>query len=186
MKFSLWYPIKPVRVNQIFGNPDSKYKELGLIGHNGIDLRANNEEPVYASHDGFLRNELVDSYGGHGVTITTSMMFDYKDTVAFYKSIYWHLLPGSVHLDGPVKIGELIGYADNTGFSTGDHLHFGLKPLDKNGNNLEQLNGYLGAINPVPYFNSFYAEDEVEVISKYQRVIELLKDLFSKLKGRNN
>ena len=63
---------------------------------------------------------------------------------------------GVSQLGWQVKAGDLIGYADNTGASTGDHLHFGLKPQAQNESNgawynTEQLNGYNGAIDPFPF-----------------------------------
>lgn len=55
-----------------------------------------------------------------------------------------------------VKAGELVGYADNTGLSSGMHLHFELKPvrrsLSGNFRNVLQSNGYFGTINPELYF----------------------------------
>jgi murein DD-endopeptidase MepM/ murein hydrolase activator NlpD len=75
-----------------------------------------------------------------------------------------------------VDIGTPLAKSDNTGLSTGPHLHFGLKPLDKgtedwDWNNLEQDNGYFGAVNPIPYFSGYYAEDMVAVVSLYERII---------------
>lgn len=57
-----------------------------------------------------------------------------------------------------VKAGQLIAYCDNTGqYTTGSHLHFGLKQLDnQNINTLSYDNGYKGAIDPSPYFISAY------------------------------
>lgn len=58
-----------------------------------------------------------------------------------------------------IKRGDLLGYADNTGLSTGDHLHFGLKPvLSANEapftwTTVNPNNGYLGAIDPTPYLD---------------------------------
>ncbi len=79
----------------------------------------------------------------------------------------------------PIKRGDLIGFADNTGFSTGDHLHFGLKPIKTanggpispedatdvgNYQNLEQLNGYAGAIDPSPYYLGKNANDKFDFL----------------------
>ena len=51
-----------------------------------------------------------------------------------------------------VQAGQSIGHADNTGiYTTGDHLHFGLKEL-KDNQVINHNNGYFGGIDPSPYF----------------------------------
>lgn len=178
MTFELYYPVKPYEVNQVFGNPDPKYSAMGLNGHNGVDLKAAHGRPIYASHEGLAHYE-IDDGGGHGVIVTSLLRYPYKDTQVYMKSIYWHMCDSSKEpqfkspIEGKdmiVKPGDLLGYADNTGLSTGDHLHLGLKPLDSYGNNVEQTNGYLGAIDPVPYLNGKYAQD---INLKYQYVRDL-------------
>lgn len=177
----MYYPVKPVGVNQIFGNPDPKYFQFGLKGHNGIDFRAFHGQRVFASHDGIAYVQ-VDSSEGHGVVVLSEQTFDYGEIQAYYATIYWHLMADIPLVEGQrVKAGDLIGYADSTGFSTGDHLHFGLKPkvigenppngdpTDSLGNfvNIEQKKGFLGAIDPSPYFNGLYAEDVNIIRSAY-------------------
>jgi len=51
-----------------------------------------------------------------------------------------------------------MGISDNTGkYTTGNHLHFGLKKCDKTGRTLDYDNGYHGAIDPKPYLvEDFY------------------------------
>lgn len=177
MNFSLLYPAKPLHVNQIFGNPDPKYFALGLKGHNGIDFMATHGQPVYAAHDGYVTGDvtIADTYGGHGVTLRTSQYYTYTNgQECVYTSIYWHFLPYLVVKVGDnIKAGDLIGFADNTGFSTGDHLHFGLKPISMSGQNIEQENGYLGAIDPNPYFNGQYAQDVPRSAAERLRVLGL-------------
>lgn len=168
-KLSLYYPVKPKFVNQGFGVTDNTeyYQSNGIniIGHNGIDFQAKHGQPVYATHDGISYTE-VDENQGHGVVLITNQKFDYLDGQAFYKTIYWHLVAETQpNVWGKqIKAGDLIGYADSTGLSTGDHLHFGLKPVANNEPdftwiNIAQDNGYMGAINPNPYFNGLFAED---------------------------
>lgn len=171
MKLSLYYPVNPYFVTQKFGETAdlAYYKANGInfTGHNGVDMAAKHGEPIYATHDGKAYYE-IDSDQGHGVVLITNDKFDYLDGQAFYKTIYWHMCDSSKEpqYKSPVegndglslKAGDLIGYADSTGLSTGDHLHFGLKPVAQNEPsftwfNIEQNNGYQGAIDPTPYFN---------------------------------
>ena len=166
MNFKLYYPVKPLHVNQAFGVNGEYYRKNGINidGHNGLDLMASHGQPVYASHDG-LAYPGVDDKEGNGVVIRTTSQFDYKGNPAFFKTIYWHFLGAPVVKTGQkVSAGDLLGYADSSGLSTGDHLHFGLKPQlpgepDEVWINIEQGNGYLGAIDPTPYFNGEFAQD---------------------------
>ncbi len=176
MKFTLQYPITPFQIIQPFGSDPAYYSKFGLNGHNGIDLEASHGTPVYAAHDGEAYFE-TDPNGGEGIVIRTTETFDYESSQVYFKSIYWHLCDGKkepqfaspimcTDITRPgqlIKTGDLIGYSDNTGFpneSTGEHLHFGLKPMAMTGEypgqfaNYAQTNGFLGAIDPTPYFNT--------------------------------
>lgn len=170
MKLELYYPVKPVRFNQHFGEVDPKYSGLGLKGHNGDDYFALDGTEIRASHDGTVTFVGEDGAGGLTVVLRTNEEFDYLDDKAFFKTIYCHIkkntfkvLPGQ-----KVKAGDLLALADNTGFSTGSHLHFGLKPMAKGEQdwtwyNVEQNNGYMGAIDPSPYYNGKCAADLVKI-----------------------
>lgn len=63
------------------------------------------------------------------------------------KSLYAHLSEVKVKVGDKVKRGKVIGLSGSTGFSTGPHLHFGIKLKDADINN-----GYLGYSDPNPYF----------------------------------
>lgn len=159
---------------------------MGLDGHNGIDFYALDGTPVYAAHDGVCYPE-VDSSGGNGVVIRTLEDYDYNGQAVRFKTIYWHLKKANavVHMGDIVKAGDLIGYADNTGVSTGSHLHFGLKPqawteADWTWYNSAQNNGYLGAIDPAPYFNKYYAVDAQKVFTILKQIISALTSFLHK------
>jgi len=146
---------------QLFGeNQLPIYKELGLAGHNGIDISLENGDPIYAAHDGIIDFAGTDSMSymngpaGLGITLKGDG----------YKTIYWHLLEFKVKPGDRVKMGDLIALGDNTGYSTGSHLHFGLKLLDNAGNVLDRNNGYDGAVDPLPYIVWWDSMTEKEVL----------------------
>lgn len=179
-KLELYYPIKPFIVTQKFGETAflQWYKDHGVTftGHNGTDLAAKYGQPIYATHDGYAYYE-IDQSQGHGVVLRSNQLFDYLGQSVYYKTIYWHMIDstkdpshkspieGFTAPNGKlVRAGDLLGYADSTGLSTADHLHFGLKPClpgEPVGTwgNILQNNGYQGAIDPVPYFNGKSAAD---------------------------
>lgn len=208
MQFELFYPCKPYGINQVFGVNGKYYRDHGIMidGHNGMDLQARHGQPIYAAHDGIAFYE-VDSSQGHGVVLISNNEFDYKGGKCFFKTIYWHMVdpkqepkyasPVQTYQKQhagepmPIKRGDILGYADSTGFSGGDHLHFGLKPIRPGkpinawqdavdvgiGNwvNIEQNNGYLGSINPMPYFNGLFALDGLAAglsVEEYQEAIK--------------
>lgn len=204
MKLSLKYPVSPIVFNQKFGeNANPIYAKEGMNGHNGIDFRAYHGQPIYATHDG-LASFQIDAQGGHGVVIVTNEQFDYPlypdlpNNEVYFKTIYWHLCDGlkepqfkSPFQDKtgffPVRCGDLIGYADSTGLSTGDHLHFGLKPAAKGEDwgtwyNVMQNNGYNGAIDPMPYFNDIQALHD-QLTQTQLKLIDVLKTLKDYLQG---
>ncbi len=191
MKLELSYPLKPKGINQPFGNTDPKYTGLGLVGHNGIDFFATDNQSIRATHDGIVTFTGEDGAGGLGVVVRTQDKKEYNNGETFFKSIYWHLKPGTFQVKAGdiVKCGQILGGADNTGMSTGTHLHFGLKPIQQGEQdwiwyNLEHNNGYWGAIDPAPYWNGMYAEDyktisdQLALIAK--KVAELWKIIFNK------
>ena len=184
-KFSLYYPVKPWTILQGWGTNGEWYRTNGIniLGHNGLDVFTNDKQAVRAAHDGEVVYAGVDSKEGWGVVVRT--LEPIEDV--YYKTIYWHLIKEiPVKVGQKVLAGDLIGYADNTGFSTRTHLHFGLKPQQKGENdwtwvNLEQVNGYLGAIDPTPYFNNYYAQDAQLVISIYAKIAEIYKIIINLL-----
>lgn len=182
MKLSLYYPVKPLYTTQKFGEtsflPYYKANGINFVGHNGIDMATTHGEPIRASHNGEAWYE-IDNAQGHGVVVRTNEKFEYNGEQVLFKTIYWHMVDSSkepkyrspiedytdINKAGKqVKTGDIIGYANSTGLSSGDHLHFGLKPVAQNETsgtyyNAEQENGYNGAIDPQPFFNCQYAED---------------------------
>lgn len=145
MSIKLQLPLKHILVNQPFGvNYVDFYKKMELKGHNGIDLRIRCGCKLYAAHSGRVTTAGVDGDGGVCIVI-----FNNKGK---YKTIYYHLKDVAVNVGDNVCECQFIGTCDNTGkWTTGDHLHFGLKLTDQYGNTINYENGYHGAIDPTPY-----------------------------------
>lgn len=196
MKLQLVYPLNSVVVTQMFGNPAKIYTDMGMIGHSGVDFLAYHGEPIYASHDGYASYQ-VDAGGGHGVVIITDKeLDDVNGNPSLWKSIYWHMVDGlkEPKLKSPlqgktgftkVECGDLIGYADNTGLSFGDHCHYAIKKVATGETwgsfyNLNQSNGYFGAEDPMPYFDG-NRPIKVEILKKQ---VSLLQQLINLLLGK--
>src|SRR3990167_4422512 len=167
MKLQLFWPLKPFIVSQYWGeNPDFYQKNYGMLSHNGEDHVGITGQTIYAAHDGIVTFTGEDGRGGLGVVVRTQEQYDYLNGQSFYKSIYWHILPNSfkVKPGDIVKAGTPLAQCDSTGFTGGSHLHFGLKPVEQGESdwqwlNIEQGNGWFGAINPESYWNGKYAAD---------------------------
>lgn len=184
MKLSFWYPCKPLGINQGWGVNGAYYQSQGIDikGHNGTDYFAPDGVPVRASHDGEVIRIEIDGFGGLGINLRTLVPVELNTgTSTFIKSIYWHLKTGSIRVKAGdlVKTGDIMALADNTGLSTGSHLHFSIKPIaqDKNGNwiNTEPNNGYQGSIDNTPYMNGYFAVDKSSVLTTMSLIINDMK-----------
>lgn len=117
------------RVTSEFGAME---KGLRTAPHTGIDLAMPEGTPLYSPVDGVV-SKIVD-YGkenlGKGIFIET----DDGKTV-----IMGHLSDFKVSEGVRVHEGDLVALSGNTGFSTGSHLHLGLKDEDGNFINPEPL-----------------------------------------------
>jgi murein DD-endopeptidase MepM/ murein hydrolase activator NlpD len=153
-----------------------------MKGHNGLDLYAPDGYPVfYCAPAGFVE-ELVDEPSrGLGLGIITNEKFETGQGEYQVKTRYWHLKSFNVKKGDKVEPGDLIGFADNTGFSSGSHLHLEVKPVhvvEGRYYNTFQNNGFYGAIDPGAFFTGRYAQDvAVPKFTKNMRVGQRSKDV---------
>ena len=168
------------------------YKALKMKGHNGIDFATWRSEPVYhcADFDGWIRTE-IDGDGGIGIDIISlEPLLVCKETgkKEYIKMRYWHGLKNQWHgqdiptfrhitlyKDFVVKMGEIVALSNNSGASSGNHLHKGLKWCDKNGNGIQGGNGYRGAIDINDMFENKFVLDVVQVKTEALSVIQLAR-----------
>lgn len=127
-------------ISQRFGeNLVPLYAELGLKGHNGNDWKLPNNTCLYAVHDGTIveTRESGDGYGAY-------VRIEYKHKTTTQHYVYGHLFRPLVNVGQKVRAGELIALSDNTGNSTGPHLHSGRRFMNLNGTVKNYNNGYWG------------------------------------------
>lgn len=185
----LYYPVKPFSLNQKFGeNANPFYGQLGMKGHNGWDFYALDGTPVRATHAGIVTYAGEDGSNGLLVVIRTEEKYRYGVDGAYFKTVYGHLKRGTFNVKAGdrVDVGHILALADNTGKSTGAHLHFGLKPVqqgeaDWQWFNLVQDNGYNGAIDPQPYFTGIFAEDYMTHVTLTQKLVAALSAFLAEL-----
>jgi len=106
------------RLTQGFGENPSVYARLGLPGHNGIDWSMPVGTPILAVDRGkvILKAEDKEGFGRH-----IKLQHDWG------QSLYAHLSEFKVRKNQNVDQGDVIALSGNTGFSTGPHLHFGMR-----------------------------------------------------------
>lgn len=90
--------------------------EGDMKAHNGVDIIAKANTPVYASADGIvLKSKFFNGKAGHSVELKHKYGF---------KTRYFHLSLFIVKSGESIYKGQIIGYLGNTGGSTGYHLHY--------------------------------------------------------------
>lgn len=117
------YPAKPERpITCPFKKPGSSWS---TGEHSGLDLGCPNGDPVYAMWGGKVTgNSWGSAYGTH-IVIDHDVLPNGDPGLW---AIYAHLKNKQVSSGDRVEAGDLIGYSDNTGNSTGNHLHVEIQP----------------------------------------------------------
>ncbi|MCA9936039.1 MAG: peptidoglycan DD-metalloendopeptidase family protein [Ardenticatenaceae bacterium] len=139
-KFEAW-PTEFRTITQQFGANPENYAQFHLPGHEGVDIRATHGSKIFAVAPGTVKMVQTDPNSKHayGVHVRISHQDDYE-------TIYAHFHQALVKVGDEVKAGDLIGLADNTGNSFGDHLHLTLKQKGA------QLSGWpAGYLDPTPF-----------------------------------
>lgn len=129
-------------ITQLFGVNRETYLRFGLQGHDGVDYGLPTGTPVLSAVTGTVVVPPEDQ-GGYGKFVR---VIDLDQAI---ETIYAHL--GSILVsDGAVvQAGQQIGTSNSTGFSTGPHLHFGVREIDESLRPLNEGNGFSGYLNPL-------------------------------------
>lgn len=122
--FRLRWPTDFARIHQAFGENPELYRRWSLPGHEGVDIFAPANTNIYACAAGTVAR--VDVYRGDPARqpYGNSVRLQHRDG---YLTIYGHLKQVLVKVGDRVTQGQVVGLANATGNSTGDHLHLSLK-----------------------------------------------------------
>lgn len=149
-------PLRKIRVTSYYGertHPITKRREF----HFGIDLAAPTGTPVYAPADGVVT--FAQKKNGYGNFLLLDHFYGFK-------TAYGHLNGFAVHEGQYVKKGDLIAYTGNSGRSTGPHLHYEIRYLNK-------------WINPRPFLSdspaSIHAIVARSSVVEWSGLIDLIK-----------
>ncbi|MGP3634065.1 M23 family metallopeptidase [Streptomyces sp. 24-1644] len=124
-KFSL--PVTEHGLSAYYGQAGVNWMSV----HTGVDFPVGYGAPVLAATDGTVRTQFNTAYGNMAIVTAA----DGTETW------YCHLSSTRIR-SGSVQAGDTIGYAGDSGNSTGPHLHFEVRP------------GGGSAIDPMPWFRS--------------------------------
>ena len=118
----LSWPLDSVTITQHFGN--TSFAQSGAYsgnGHNGIDFRAAIGTPVHAALAGVVQE--INQGAVKNCQYGKWVLVKHNNGLT---SLYAHLSSIAVAKGQRVGTGELVGYAGDTGYATGPHLHFTL------------------------------------------------------------
>ena len=117
----LRWPLDSVFITQQFGRSSSAQRLYTSGSHDGVDFRASIGTPIRASLSGTV---LEVNYGAvQNCQYGKWVLVKHVNGLA---TLYAHLSNISVQKGAVVVTGQIIGYAGNTGYATGPHLHFGV------------------------------------------------------------
>ena len=167
-------PLDKIYYTQLFGENPQIYNRFGLAGHNGLDYRVKfidtplGRREVFAVMDGKVLEVKNEGFIGYGRYVRIEHRGNEQ-------TIYAHLHSIKVNKGQQVKEGDVIAISNNTGFSTGAHLHFGWRPEGYDYNN-----GYKGYEDPLKLFNPMEKcyhcttslEDSIENITGNERDLD--------------
>ncbi|MCF6310020.1 MAG: M23 family metallopeptidase [Sulfurimonas sp.] len=116
-------PVEYKGITSKFGyrtHPTLKTREL----HRGIDMRAKMNTPVYATADGIVEWAGVHKRSGFGKLIILQHNYGFR-------GYYGHLNKIVIKSGKFVKKGDLIAYTGNSGMSSGPHLHYEIRFIQR-------------------------------------------------------
>lgn len=145
-RFLCW-PTDHLQIIQAFGANPALYAPHGFPGHEGVDIVAAENDPIYCVAPGVVKMiNTPEAWAVNGHAYGAHVRVAHQDG---YETIYAHFKVLHVKEGDPIVAGQVLGLADHTGNVWGnppDHLHLTLKHAG------ETLPGYRNNIvDPMPF-----------------------------------
>ncbi|EDZ62278.1 peptidase M23B [Sulfurimonas gotlandica GD1] len=141
-------PIEYKGVTSNFGyriHPTLDRKEF----HRGLDMKAPMKTPVYATADGIVEYAGIHKSSGFGKLVILQHNYGFR-------SYFGHLNSIVIKSGKFVKKGALIAYTGNSGMSSGPHLHYELRFIQR-------------AVNPF-YFVKWNVQNYKDIFEKEKQI----------------
>jgi septal ring factor EnvC (AmiA/AmiB activator) len=148
-------------LTQVFGVNPQMYAQFGLKGHNGLDYGLPNSTKVLAPHNGKVIESTLDTKG-YGLYV--------KIENSIEGSLLAHCKELRVGVGDIVEEGQLVALSDNSGNSTGPHLHWGYYRIPR-----DRKNGYAGFIDQTPFLNPPCPKDILDRADAFVAVADKLQ-----------
>ncbi len=107
----------------VTGRVMSPYGRRSGRDHNGVDIRVDHGQPIFAAFDGVVRHSRWNSGGFGNIVIVRHP--------SGLETYYAHLSRRAVAADDWVRAGQVIGYGGRTGRASAIHLHFEVRYADQ-------------------------------------------------------
>lgn len=122
----LGFPVLNVVVTQYYGATKFAERAYRTKFHTGVDFNASIGTPVYAVDDGTISRVDNNDRGTsrwNRYQYGRYILINHPNNLS---SLYAHLSRAIVKAGDTIKKGDLIGYAGNSGYAFGAHLHLGV------------------------------------------------------------
>ena len=126
-------------------HPTLNRKEL----HRGLDLKAKMKTPVYATADGIVEYAGFHKRSGFGRLVILQHNYGFR-------TYFGHLNKIVIKSGRFVKKGDLIAYTGNSGMSSGPHLHYEIRFIQR-------------AVNPF-YFVKWNVQNYKDIFEKEKKI----------------
>lgn len=159
-------PLDNISITSPYGTRDITVDGVRYWWHNGVDLYADEDTPVYAAASGTVKAANYDEEGyGKYVVI------DHVN----YGTLYGHLNKISVSSGNMVEAGDIIGYSGKTGAVTGPHLHFEIRisPYENFWDRAEcDSTVFMRTVDPMLFIEEYQQQSEELSLEKATEIVK--------------